>query len=348
MKTGSRNTSMGIIVALGIVYILWGSTYLGIKFAIKSIPPFIMCGIRFLIAGALLYAWARFRGEAKPTRRQWWSATFIGGLLLLGGNGLLSWAEQYVSSGIAALIVATTPIWLVLLDWLWLKNARPNKMIFAGLFFGFIGIVLLAGQGGENEAYAIDTMGVIAILFAAFFWAIGSLYSKKADLPGNALLSVGMQMFAGGLLLTAVGFIGGEWQAFSFSQVTAKSWAALAYLIVFGAMIGFTCYLWLLKNAPAELVATYAYVNPVVAVFLGWALASEPITMQTLIASGVIIFSVVLITFGKRSPSIPTVSEPVISREKATIRKRLARRRSVRTLRHLANRKLVQIRKETA
>ena len=299
--TNFLGVSNKVIIALVTVYLLWGSTYLGIAFAVETIPPFLMCGVRFVIAGLIVFAWSRYRGAAMPTLLHWRSAAIVGGLLLLGGNGSLAWAEQRVPSGIAALIVASAPLWLVLLDWLWHKSARPRPRVFAGLALGFAGIALLANQNPGDGHQAADLIGVLMILFASFSWALGSIYSKGATLPDNALMSISIQMIAGGVILVLFSGFMGEWQSFDAAAVSAKSLGALLYLVVFGAIIGFSCYLWLLREAPAEMVATYAYVNPVVAVFLGWWLASEAITGQTLLASAIIIASVVMITGRKKS-----------------------------------------------
>ncbi len=295
------STSTKIAIGLGVIYIIWGSTYLGIRLAIDTIPPFIMSGIRFLTAGLLLYAWSRYRGIAKPTARQWRSSWIVGGLLLLMGNGGLAWAEQSVPSGIAALIIASIPIWFVMLDWLWQKNRKPTPRVMTGLLLGVAGILLLTQQTGHEGQHAFDMVAVIVLLIAAFAWAFGSVYAKTVDLPKSAIMSISLQMLTGGVLLVAAGTISGEWARFDINEVTLVSAGALAYLITFGAMIGFSCYFWLLKAAPAEIVATYAYVNPVVAVFLGWMVLSEPVTSQTLFASAVIIVAVFLITSRKQA-----------------------------------------------
>ncbi len=301
MNIDSR-LSIKIALALGTIYLIWGSTYLGIRLAIETIPPYLMSGFRFVLAGVILYAWSRWRGVEPPKAIHWRSAAIIGGFLLLGGNATVAWAEQRVPSGIASLIIATMPMWIVLLDWLWYKGERPTGRVVSGLLLGFLGITLLVSQGHGIDSEAIDLIGVGALLTAAMFWSIGSLYSRKALLPKSPIQGIGMQMFAGGILVCLAGIAGGEWQRFDIGSISLTSFISWGYLTIFGSMIGFTCYIWLLKAAPAERVATYAYVNPVIAVFLGWAFIGEVITLQTLIASALIIVSVALIIKRKKSP----------------------------------------------
>ncbi|HLT46280.1 MAG TPA: drug/metabolite exporter YedA [Rubricoccaceae bacterium] len=286
----------GVLAAFAAVYVIWGSTYLAIRFAIETIPPFGMAGVRFLTAGAVLYGVSRARGAPRPTARQWRATAVIGALLLLGGNGGVVWAEQFIPSGVAALLVACMPIWMVLLDWLRPGGARPSGMVVAGLALGLAGIVLLVGPDELVGGGRIDPLGAGAVVFATLTWAAGSLYARTAPTPRETLLSVGMQMLAGGGLLLLTGLATGEAASFEPAAVTAHSALALGYLVVFGSLIAYTAYVWLLGVAPAARVATYAYVNPVVAVLLGWALADEPLTARVLAASVVIVGAVVLIT----------------------------------------------------
>ena len=286
----------GVLAAFAAVYVIWGSTYLAIRFAIATIPPFAMAGVRFLTAGALLYAVARARGAPRPTARQWRATTLIGAGLILGGNGGVVWAEQRIASGVAALLVASVPIWIVLLDGLRPGGVRPARGVVAGLALGLAGIALLVGPDELAGGGRIDPLGAGAVLFATLAWAAGSVYARSAPTPRATLQSVGMQMLTGGALLVLTGLVPGEAAAFDASAVTPRSVLALAYLIVFGSLIAYTAYVWLLGVAPAARVATYAYVNPVVAVFLGWALADEPLTARVVAASVVIVGAVVLIT----------------------------------------------------
>jgi drug/metabolite transporter (DMT)-like permease len=287
-----------LLVAFAAVYLIWGSTYLGIRWAIETMPTFLMAGTRFLVAGAILYAWGRLRGGPKPTAANWRDATIIGALLLLGGNGLVVWAEQYVPSGLTALVVGTEPLWVVLLDWLRPRGTRPTTGEMLGLTLGFGGVVLLIGPTNVSGAH-VDPVSAGVLVLATLSWASGSLYSRGAKLPRNPLLTTGMNMLAGGALLTLVGTAMGQWGGVHPAAISLRSALSLLYLIVFGAIVGFTAYLWILKEANLATASTYAYVNPVVAVFLGWALAGETVTPRVVGAASVIVGSVVIITLAR-------------------------------------------------
>jgi drug/metabolite transporter (DMT)-like permease len=282
-----------VVLALGTVYVLWGSTYLGMRIAVETIPPFLMAGVRYGLAGLILYLWARWRGAPRPEPVHWRSAAVIGALLLMIGNGGVVWAEQKVASGLASLLVATEALWIVLLQWLRRGGVRPGWRTFTGVGFGFTGLAILLGPGAKG---ALEPAGAVALLLAALSWAIGSLYAQKAPLPETPLLATGMQMLCGGGLLMILGAVTGEAQRFDPSRVSNDSLLAMTYLLVFGSLIGFTAYSWLLRNVSPTLASTYAYVNPVVAVFLGWALAGEPVTATTIVAAAVIVTGVALIT----------------------------------------------------
>ncbi len=293
-----KHFSILLIAAFAAVYIFWGSTYLAIKYAIDTLPPFLMAGTRFLVAGSILYVWARLSKDyEKPSFKHWRTSFIVGTLLLLGGNGGVVLAQHYISSSLAALLVATEPFWIVLLSWLWLKGSRPNWKVALGLLIGFVGVYLLiGGQGNDIESGTGQLLGAFLVIAAAFSWATGSMYGLRATTPKSSVLTSGMQMLSGGLVLSLVGTLKGEWTNFNVADVSANSWFALAYLIIFGSLIGFTAYSWLLKNAQPAMVATYAYVNPVIAVFLGWLIAGESFTTQMLVGAGIIIGSVALIT----------------------------------------------------
>lgn len=291
-----------VVGAFAAVYLIWGSTYLAIRFAIETMPPFLMAGVRFVIAGLILYWYARLTGVPKPERVHWKSTTLIGGLLLLGGNGGVVWAEQRVPSGIAALIVAIVPVWIALMEWKLPGGKRPGWQVSAGLAAGTLGLILLASPGGSSLGAAVDPIGAGVLLIATLTWSLGSVLSKRQPLPASPLLTTGMEMLMGGLLLLGAGALTGELPQVHVADVSMKSWMALVYLITFGALIGFTAYLWLLRVGSPTRAATYAYVNPVVAVVLGWALAGEAISPRTLIAMGVIVTGVVLITSSKSGP----------------------------------------------
>ncbi len=289
----ARASMLQVAIALGAVYLIWGSTYLAMRFAIETIPPFLMAGARYFTAGTLLYAWSRFRGAPRPSLVHWRSAVFVGALLLLAGNGGVVWAEQRVSSGLVALLVSTEPLWIVLMVWLRDRRQKPGGRVVAGLLLGFTGLVLLVRP---SHAGGLDPLGVVAVMIASLCWAFGSLYGQRAKLPDSPQLTTSMQMLCGGSLLLLAGLGTGETSGFALAQVSTRSLLALAYLIVFGAIVAFTAYVWLLRTAPPVLVSTYAYVNPVIAVFLGWALAGEPFTKGTLIAAAVILVGVALIS----------------------------------------------------
>ena len=298
-------------IALLALYIVWGSTYLAIRFSVETIPPFLHAALRFLISGAILYIWRRAAGDPAPSTGNWKSTAIVGAALLLGGNGLVAWAEQTVPSGIAALLITTSPFWLVLFEALRAGGTKPTWQAILGLIIGFAGVFILIGPaeitGGEGS---FDTFGVILLLFAPLFWSMGSIYAKGADMPKSSLLSTGMQMLMGAVALFIVSVVKGELSGFSLGQVSMRSWLALAYLITFGSLIGFVSYGWLLHNAPISLVSTYAYVNPVVAVLLGSLFADEPLNGRILIAAAIIIGSVVLINSARQVP-VKVKTEPL-------------------------------------
>ena len=296
-KPALRASMLHIAIALGAVYLIWGSTYLAIRFAIETIPPFLMAGARYTTAGLLLYGWSRLRGAPRPRLVHWRSALILGATLLLVGNGGVVWAEQRVSSGLVALLICTEPLWIVLLVWLRSRQEKPGPRVLAGMALGFAGLLILLRPGsGAGGVGGVDPVGAVAVLIASLSWAWGSLQGNRVRLPESPLLSTGMQMLCGGGLQLLAAAVLGEPSRFAPAQVSGKSLLALGYLIFFGAIVAFTAYVWLMKSAPPVLVSTYAYVNPVVAVFLGWAFAGEPITRTTLIAAAVILTGVVLIS----------------------------------------------------
>ena len=289
-------------IALLALYIVWGSTYLGIRFAVETIPPFLHAALRFLISGLILYAWRRAAGDPAPSPGNWKATAIVGAALLLGGNGLVAWAEQTVPSGIAALMITTSPFWLVLFESLRAGGTKPSWQAILGLVIGFIGVFILVGPAEiTGTGGSFDTFGIILLLLAPLFWSMGSIYAKGADMPKSTLLSTGMQMLMGAAALFLVSVVRGELNGFSLGAVSLRSWLALLYLITFGSLIGFVSYGWLLHNAPISLMSTYAYVNPVVAVLLGSLFADEPLNGRILIAAAIIIGSVVLINSARQS-----------------------------------------------
>jgi drug/metabolite transporter (DMT)-like permease len=287
-----------IVLAFAAVYVLWGSTYLAIRFGVETLPPFLMAGLRHSIAGILLFSWVRLSGTPAPSARQWLPAAGVGVLLLLGGNGLVSWAQQRVPSGLAALIVASVPIWMTLLHAVE-KRARPHGVVLLGLGVGLGGLAFLVAPGRFAGGTHVDLAGAGALLSAALFWATGSLYARRAKLPSSTLLATSMEMLTGGAALLLTSGLLREWKGFSFAEVSTRSWLALAYLIVAGSLVGFTAYIFLLGATTPARVGTYAYVNPIVAVFFGWAFASEIVAARTVIAALAIVGAVaVIIRYG--------------------------------------------------
>ena len=285
--------------ALGAIYVIWGATYLGMEIAIETLPPFLMASLRFLLAGAILFA--IFRPRERPTRRQWLSAAIVGAFLLVGGNAMVAVAQQRIDTGVAALIVATVPLFLALGDFA-ATGRRLAPQAVLGIVVGFAGIALLVHPGGD-----IDLFGAFICLLAPLSWAIGSLYARNAPLPSNLLLGSGMEMLAGGALLAGVGYASGE--RLHVTEISTRSWVALAFLVVFGSIVAYSSYVWLLKVAPTELVGTYAYVNPVIAVLLGAVFLNEAITAWVLVAGAAIVVSVALIVRAQTAPKAAPEAE---------------------------------------
>ena len=294
-----------IALAFLSIYTIWGSTYLAIRFAIETFPPFLMAAIRFLIAGGVLYAWMRLRGAPRPTRANWKAATIVGGLLLLGGNGGVTKAELVIPSSLAAVLITTVPIWMALLELLRKDRIVPTLHVVIGLVLGFGGVILLVGPGDLGGSGGLNPLWAGVLIFAALSWAIGSVYSRNAPLPKTPLLGSGMEMLAGGALLLVASLISQEWAGFQPGNVSFLSLVSFIYLIVFGSLIGFSSYVWLLTKTTTARVSTYAYVNPVVAVFLGYFLVGEQLTLRTLLASSVIVIAVVVITTFKSRQTVP-------------------------------------------
>jgi drug/metabolite transporter (DMT)-like permease len=304
-----------IWMALIALYIVWGSTYLAIRFAVETIPPFLHAGLRFLASGIILVVWQRLSGQPLPSRRQWVSLGIIGLLLLLGGNGMVGWAEQTIPSGIAALIIGSIPIFLVLIEALRPGGARPTWQAIVGLVIGFTGIYLLIGPTEMSGGSRFNTLGILALLFACLSWASGSIYSRGADLPKSTLMSTGVEMLLGSLGLFVVSVASGELTHWNPAAVSMQSLLGLLYLIFIGSLIGFVSYGWLLQNAPISLVATYAYVNPIVAVLLGNWLAAEPLEPRIWLATAVIIGSVIFINSARK----PKVRREAVDEKPAAV-----------------------------
>ncbi len=290
-----KRSAMLLIAAFAAVYVIWGSTYLAIAVGIESFPALLLPAMRHLIAGLVLYPLLRWKTGIRPTPGQWRTAIITGLLLLFLGNGAVCLSERSVPSGVAALLVAMVSFWMVLLDWLRPGGLRPVPRVVASLILGFGGLVLLVGPAHLGGSERVDPIGAGILVIGSFAWACGSIYSKHNDLPSSPMLGVAMQSLAGGVGLWIAGLLAGEGRQLHLAAISLRSWIALAYLLVFGSGIGFTAYVYLLKKSSAARVGTYAFVNPVVALFLGWLGAGEAITLRTALAAAVILTAVLLV-----------------------------------------------------
>jgi drug/metabolite transporter (DMT)-like permease len=287
------------LLALFVVYVVWGSTYLAIRVAIETLPGFTMAGVRFLAAGALLFAWGRLRGGAAPTRAQWLRSAGIGALLLLGGNGGVVWAEHRIDSGVAALLIAVEPVWIVLLTPFVLGAARAGWRTASGLALGVAGVAVLVIDPSGADPTSVDAWGALVVVLSALSWALGSLVTVKAELPQARTVAFGAQMLTGGALLLVAGALAGEWSSIDPARFSGRSLAALAYLVLFGSIAAFSAYGHLLRATPPLVASTYAFVNPLVAVFLGWLLADEAVGGRVGVATLLILGAVALIFRGE-------------------------------------------------
>jgi drug/metabolite transporter (DMT)-like permease len=306
-----------IIIAFAALYLIWGSTYLGIRFAIETIPPFLMAGCRYFLAGLIMFAIARTQGPLRSEWADWRTALIVGACLILGGNGGVTLSEKFIDSGLASLIVATVPIYITLLGWLYGMAPRPKPIVWLGLAGGLLGVAILLGpalrfSSSDGRRSAI---GISILLCSSFIWSAGSLYSRTAKGAASPFLAAAQQMLCGGLLLMFASLLIGEPRRFHPEAISTLSLGAFAYLVLIGAIVGFTAYIWLLRRCDPAKVATYAYVNPIVAVLLGAAFAGERLSSRSLIAAAVIIGSVaVVITAQQRKPKIVP---PIIAAVKA-------------------------------
>ena len=309
----SRAYSIQLALAFAAIYLVWGSTYLAIRFAVETIPPLVTAGIRHSIAGAILFAWAWARGF-RPTRAHWISGIAVGALFFLIGHGTLHWAEQYVGSGLAALLIATEPMFILVLAWS-MGQQKISRLSALGLGLGVVGVAMLTGV--ELTVKGSSVLGLLAVLVGSLSWSAGVVISPRLKLPNDALGRTALPTICGAVMLLAAAGLTGEFHATHWASISLKSILGLAYLIVFGSVIAFTAYTWLLQRCPPALVATHTYANPVVAVFLGWLLASEPLSMRVVLASVAILAAIVLIRKGERSvvTKRPDVVSPVVEIE---------------------------------
>jgi drug/metabolite transporter (DMT)-like permease len=299
VSTAGHSTAQ-VVLAFASVYLIWGTTYLAIRYAVESIPPLLMMAMRHTIAGSLVYAWTRMRGVPAPTLREWKFPVIIGTILFLGGHGSLAWAEQKVPSGVAALLVATLPMWILLIARTTRTEEKFSPRALTGVVLGFFGVMVLFGPDIWHHNGELNFAGALAVLFGNFLWAAGTIYMRKVTMPASPVLSAAMQMIAGGASLGIAGALAGETRALHLGAVSLQAWISLAYLIVFGSIVAFTAYTWLHTFEKPSRVATYAYVNPVVAVLVGWAFASEPVNWFTIAAMLIILIGVALVNSGTR------------------------------------------------
>ena len=299
MNPHPKPSRTGIILAFAAIYLIWGSTYLGIRVAVATIPPFLMAGVRFAIAGSLVFGFLKLRGAAWPTARQWREQAIIGTFLLLGGNAIVSWSEQTVQSGITSLILGASPLVMVILDWIRPGGRKPTPPLIVGVVVGIAGIAFLLGPDAIPTGQRPPMLGILAIFLSSVFWWTGSLYSKHLRSDTPLLLASSMQMLCGSVSMLLVGLILGEGRGLNVAEISARSWVAFSYLVVVGSIVAFPVNVWLLEHSTPAKVSTYAYVNPVVAVFLGWLILGEPMNLRILMASCVIVGAVAVITVGR-------------------------------------------------
>jgi drug/metabolite transporter (DMT)-like permease len=296
MEAASAPRAWKVLLAFAIIYLVWGSTFLAIRVGVREVPPFLLAGLRFLIAGLILFAWMRAKGTVSPTPREWFSATLLAVLIFVLDYGLLFWAERRVPSGIAAVMMATIPVFMTLSEILFLKTQRLTPRLGAALLVGIGGVLVLVSRSISFGDSPIDTIGAVALIVAAIGWSVGSALTRKLPLPPSKAMSSGAQMFAGGVLLMLTSAALGEFHGFRVQVVSLKAWLALAYLIVAGSIVAFTAYVWLIHHESPTKVGTYAYVNPVVAVLLGYFLGGEGLSLRTIVGTMLVLVSVVVIT----------------------------------------------------
>lgn len=303
-------TRSALLTAFTAIYLVWGSTYLGIRVAVETLPPFLMSGARFLLAGGLLMGWLAATRGFRTSARQWRDNAIIGTFLLVGGNGLVAWAEQTIPSGLTALIIGSQPMLMVLTEWAWRGGHRPTGLTGIGLLLGFAGVAWLAAPWEGTAGGGLNVGGVSAILASGVFWAFGSIYGRHVREPAEPLTAAGMQMLCGGGALVVTALLHGDFTGFSPAAVSLRSWLAFGYLIGVGSLIGFSTFVWLMKHSTPARVSTYAYVNPLVAVFLGWLILGEPVTGRTLAAAAIIVVSVAVITSQRGRSTAPKRMAP--------------------------------------
>ncbi|HTS11178.1 MAG TPA: EamA family transporter [Candidatus Limnocylindrales bacterium] len=307
MPAESHRPTWKVLLAFAIIYLVWGSTFLAIRIGVREVPPFLLAAIRFLIAGAVLCGWVVVRGERLPTARQWLSASLLAVFMFALDYGLLFWSEQRVPSGLAAVMLATIPVFMALSEIFFLGTQRLTLRLIVALLIGICGVAVLMSRSLDFGSAPIDRRGAAALIVASISWSIASVLTKKLNLPKSKVMSSGAQMLAGGVWLTLTAAFFGEFRGFHASSVSRSAWLALAYLIVAGSIIGFTAYTWLIHHESPTRVGTYAYVNPVVAVLLGYFLGGETLGARTILGTACVLASVVVITTMRAKKAAPVV-----------------------------------------
>ena len=313
MDANSRPRTWKILLAFAIIYLVWGSTFLAIRIGVREVPPFLLAGMRFLVAGLILCGWMMARGERSPSIRQWASVILIAFMIFVLDYGLLFWAEQRVPSGIAAVMMATIPVFMALSEIIFLRTQKATIRLALALLIGIGGVSVLMSSSLNLGGAPIDSRGAVALIIASFNWSLGSALMRKLPLPHSKVMSSGAQMLAGGVLLILAAAALGEFRNFSPSAVSREAWLSLVYLIVAGSIVGFTAYVWLLHHESPTKVGTYAYVNPVVAVLIGYFFGGEALGLRTILGTLLVLISVVVITTtrSKKGIAVPLVEDAV-------------------------------------
>jgi drug/metabolite transporter (DMT)-like permease len=309
MSIAARPARWKILLAFGIIYFVWGSTFLAIRVGVREMPPFLMAGMRFFAAGLILYGWMRVTGTPNPTLRQWRTATILGTIVFVMDYGCLFWAEQRVPSGIAAVVLASIPVFITLLEIIFLRTQRLTARLATALLIGILGVAVLMNHSLNLGEMPIDRAGTIALTVAAFSWSVATILTRRLHLPPSKPMSAAAQMLTGGALLFVLSGVAGEFSGFHFQAVSSGAWFALFYLITAGSIAGFTAYIWLLHYESPTKVGTYAYVNPVVAVAIGYFFGGESVGPRTLLGTLMVLISVITITTAPKQPA--TLPEPL-------------------------------------
>lgn len=296
MESSSKAHSWKVLLAFAVIYFVWGSTFLAIRVGVREVPPFLLAGMRFLVAGVVLYAWMRLKGTPTPPFREWCSASLLAILIFVFDYGLLFWAEKRVPSGIAAVMMATIPVFMALSEILILRTQRLTVRLAFALLVGIAGVAVLVSRSLSFGEAPIETSGAVALVVASISWSVASALSRKLPLPSIKTMSSGIQMLAGGIFLTLTAAVLGEFRGFHIQSVSPAAWLSLTYLIVAGSIVGFTAYVWLIHHESPTKVGTYAYVNPVVAVLVGYFLGGEAIGPRTIVGTVFVLISVIVIT----------------------------------------------------